>query len=140
MTFNYNYFCHLFVLIYIVYRRWRCLRFLECIYSQYAPCYQQSFSSQCLSADILLSVWSFYLITFTVQDIILFWSELSFKWPYTCRKMTLKRYFTYLLTYFVSEMAAGCDMNVVSQLVCVSEIAAVTFVIHRYYCSSSDGI
>ena len=45
-------------------------------------CYHQSFLSQCLNADILLSVWSFYFITFTVQDIILFQSELSFKWPY----------------------------------------------------------
>ena len=33
MTLNYNYFCHLSTVIYIVYRRWRCLRFLECIYS-----------------------------------------------------------------------------------------------------------
>ena len=52
------------MLIYIVYRRWRYLMFLECIYTQYASCYHQSFLSQCLSADILLSVWSFYLITF----------------------------------------------------------------------------
>ena len=35
-------------------------------------CYHQSFLSQCLSADILLSVWFFYFITFTIQDIILY--------------------------------------------------------------------
>ena len=39
VTFNYKYFCHLFLLIYIVYRRWRCVRFLECIYTQYKTRY-----------------------------------------------------------------------------------------------------
>ena len=59
----------------------RCLRFLEYIYiysiqnllhidAMALSCYHQSFLSECISADILLSVWSFYSITFTVQNIL----------------------------------------------------------------------
>ena len=57
--------------------------------------YHQSFLSECLSADIMLSVCSFNFITFTVQDMILFYSELSFKWPYWPKNYLL----TILLLY-----------------------------------------
>ena len=62
--------------------------------------YHQSFLSECLSADIMLSVCSFNFITFSVQDMILFYSELSFKWPYWPKNDVEKTF--YLLTYYIT--------------------------------------
>ena len=45
-------------------------------------CYHQSSLSECLSPDILLSVRSFYFITFIVKDIILFSHNCHLKFTY----------------------------------------------------------
>ena len=73
MTFNYNYFCHLFVLIYIVYRR-----FLECIlntklatYRHYHVIINRFYLNVLLVRTYYYQFGPFTFITFTVQNIIL---------------------------------------------------------------------
>ena len=110
MTFNYNYFCHVFVLIYIVYRRWRCVRFLECIYKTryiWVPYrhYHAIINLFYLNALVRTCYYQFGLFTlslllfkiFIIYSRFYFGLELSFKWPYWPKNDVEKIF--YLLTY-----------------------------------------
>ena len=116
-----------FSLIYIEYRRWRCLRFLECILNTKLATYRCQ-----RHCNVIIN--RFYpdalLCTFCYQFGLFNWSFLLFKiWyffshlnDHTGRKMSQKRHVTYLLTLNNSNTVLRCcewGNPISSRLVCV---------------------